>query len=183
MNTLKMRIAGFGGALMLLAGILTFGATPAYAAYYFHANGGSYWTQSGSSWTTTSNDGYCISGRGPCGSSLWYFQSTLNHGGCGYDEYGHWAMAAVLPYNGVSAAWIDGTGGGTMTGAGYGIAYNYGSASNLTINQNNYWEEFAPLATLYRTSDVDLSDGWSSAYACNSGTGLRVEYDEVRLDV
>ena len=70
-----------------------------------------------------------------------------------------------------------------MTGAGYGIAYNYGSASNLTIHQNNYLEEFAPLATLYRTSDVDLIDGWGPAYACNSGTGLRVEYDEVRLDV
>lgn len=180
----KLKSTRIAGLLMVAAFLIAgIGATPAYAAYYFHANGGAYWSQSGSGFWSTSDDGYCIDGRGPCGSSLWYFQSNMNHYGCGYDAYGHWDMAAVLPYDGVTAAWIDGTGGGTMYGAGYGIAYNYASASNLTINQNNYWEEFAPLATLYRTSDVDLHDGWGPGYACNGVDGYRVEFDEVRLDV
>jgi hypothetical protein len=181
MKSLKLRMVSV--FLVIIVGILTIGAAPAFAAYYYHANGGAYWTQSGSGWTSTSNDGYCISGRGPCGSNLWYFQSNMNHGGCGYDAYGHWDISNVTAYDGVTSAWIDGEGGGTMYGAGYGIAYNYGSGASLTINQNNYSEEFAPLGTYYRTSDVNLHDGWGPAYACNSLTGYRVEFDEVRLDV
>lgn len=167
-------------AAFLIVGI---GTTPAQAAYYFHANGGSYWTQSGSGWWNTNDDGYCVSERGPCGSQLWYFQSNMNHYGCGLDAWGDWEMAAILPYDGVTAAWIDGLGGGTMWGASYTVAYNYASGSYLTVNQNNYWEEFAPLDTRWRTSNVDLTDGCGPLYACNGVDGLRVEFDEVRLDV
>lgn len=175
------RVAGL--LMLVIVLFIVFGINQSYAAFYYHANGGSYWTQSGTGWFIKSNDGYCINGRGPCGSNLWYFQSNMNHGGCGYDAYGNWRMSVVLPYVGVTTAWIDGAYGGTMYGAGYSINYNFGSVSSLTINQNNYWEEFAPLASLYRTSNINLHDGWGPAYACNSITGYRVEFDEIRLDI
>ncbi len=72
-------------------------AQTASAALYYQANGGSYWSQSGSSWNYKSNDGYCVSGRGPCGSNLWYQQWTYNHAGCGYDEQATWRMSTVVP--------------------------------------------------------------------------------------
>lgn len=182
---MKHNIKLLFGFLVLVVGFVL-STNTALAAYYYHANGGSYWSQSGPSWTYVSNDGYCVSGRGPCGSSLWYFQWTYNHSGCGYDESGNWVMSQILPYNGATAAWIDGLGGGTMTGADYVVTYNYGSGYRPSVDQNAYGEQFVPLSPaggLYRTSSVNLTDGWSTYYSCNTGSGKRVEFDEIRLDI
>jgi hypothetical protein len=102
-----------GLSVVMLASVV--GVNQSFAALYYHANGGSYWMQSGSSWNIQYNDGYCVSGRGPCSSSLWYQQWTHNHAGCGYDEWGHWKMAQIVPYYGKVSAWIDGYMGGTMS--------------------------------------------------------------------
>lgn len=155
------------------------------AANYYHANGGSYWLQSGSAWNRVNNDGYCISGRGPCGSSLWYQQWTYNHAGCGFDEWGHWTMSKVVgsPYKGKVSAWIDGYMGGTMPAANYSIAYENGSSYYKPINQNLYYEMFVPLAELTRITAVDLTDSWGGNQICNSGNGYRVEFDEIKLEV
>lgn len=185
MKTLKKNLAFVIGTFIVMATTLV-STNVAFATLYYHANGGSYWSQSGPSWSYVSNDGYCVSGRGPCGSGLWYQQWTYNHAGCEYDEWGKWNMSAVVPYNGQTAAWIDGAGGGTMTGADYVVTYNYGNAYRPNVNQNIYYEQCAalsPTSGLYRTSSVNLTDGWSTYYACNSGSGKRVEFDEVRLNV
>ncbi len=155
------------------------------AGYYYHANGGSYWLQYGSEWSRRNNDGYCVSGRGPCGSSLWYQQSSMNHKGCGYSEWGNWKMSKIVdaPYKGKVSAWIDGTGGGTMPAANYSMSYENGSSYYKPLNQNLYWETFAPLAELTRITNVTLTDSWGGQYICNTVGGYRVEFDEIRLEV
>lgn len=183
MKSIKVTIV-----LGLLLMMVTFGTHQSSAATYYHANGGGYWLQYGSSWNKRSNDGYCVSGRGPCGSSLWYQQWTYNHKGCGYGEWGYWKMASVVPYYGKVSAWIDGYMGGTMPAANYSITYNYGSSHYPypAINQNNYYEQFvtlSPSTKLFRISDVTLTDSWGGNYICNTAGGYRVEFDEIKLEV
>jgi hypothetical protein len=172
-------------AVGVLSLIMTFMPGMANAAYYYQANGGSYYTQTGTSWVYAKNDGYCVSGRGPCGSSLWYSQWTYNHKGCGADEGATYKMSAVLPYKGTVAAWVDsGANGGTMSSADYMITYNGANAYYVGANQNKYGEVFMPIASnLYAINHVSLTDAWSTSMACNSGSGYRVEFDEIRLDV
>ncbi len=169
--------------IVLVALLMISFAHHASAAIYYQANGGSYWTQNGSSWSRVNNDGYCVSGRGPCGSSLWYQQWTYNHAGCGYDESGTWNMASVVPYSGKVSAWIDGYMGGTMPSADYTVSNNYGSANHVGINQNNYYEQFVPLGTFFRVQSVSLTDSWGPGYTCNGIGGYRVEFDEIKLEV
>lgn len=158
-------------------------ASSAFAQTYIHANGGTYWSQTGSGWNTISNDGYCVSGRGPCGSSLWYLQWNSNHGGCGSDATGNYTMASVVNFNGNTFAWIDSS-TGTMYGADYVVTYNGASGYSATVDQSSYSEAWAPIGTsLYRTSSVNETDGWGAAYACNSVTGKSVEFDEVKLEI
>lgn len=171
--------------LLMLAVLFFISSNGAEAANYYFANGGGYWTQSGSSWNIRYNDGYCISGRGPCGSSLWKQQWTYNHAGCGFDEWGHWTISsnAVVPYVGKVSAWIDGYMGGTMPAANYSISYENGSSYYAPINQNLYYEMFVPIAQLKRVTAVDLTDSWGGNQVCNSGSGYRVEFDEIKLEV
>lgn len=171
------------GAIILA---LTFSgafANQVFAQTYIHANGGSYWTQTGTGWNSISSDGYCVSGRGPCGSSLWYLQWNYNYVGCGYGATGKYTMSAVLSYPGDTYAWIDST-AGNMYGADYYVRYNGSSGVNLTIDQSPYYEQWAPIATnLYQTSRVDLSDAWGAALACNGASGYLVEFDEIKLEI
>ncbi len=154
-----------------------------FAANFYHANGGGYWTQYGSSWVRVNNDGYCVSWRGPCGSNLWYQQWTYNHQGCGVDESARWDMSQVVPYYGKVAAWIDGWGGGTMYAANYTIQYNNINNHTVAIDQNAYSEMFVPIANLYKVKSVTLNDAWGPGYICNSVGGKRVEFDEIKLEV
>lgn len=169
----------------VLVGVLMLGsfAGQALAGVWIHANGGSYWSQTGSEWQTISNDGYCVSGRGPCGSSLWYLQWSYNHNGCGYDETGYYTMASVQNYNGSTYAWIDSS-TGTMYGADYGVAYNYGSGYAATVDQSAISEGWATVALAkYRTTGVSETDAWGAAYACNGVSGKQVEFDELKLEI
>jgi hypothetical protein len=160
-----------------------------FAALYYQANGGMYWTQSGSEWHRVDNEGYCVSGRGPCGPNLWYQQWTYNHQGCGYDEMGHWLMANITYFPGKVSAWIDGYMGGTMRAASYSIAYGAGDSYPVSIDQNAYWETFVPLAYLNRVAHVTLTDTWGAnpkggiGYQCDGAGGYRVEFDEIKLEV
>jgi hypothetical protein len=62
MKKITIKIASFLVAIVALASF----AGNAFAQTYIHANGGSYWTQSGTGWNSINNDGYCVSGRAPC---------------------------------------------------------------------------------------------------------------------
>lgn len=173
------RVAPFLVAVLMLG---TFAGT-ASAQTYIHANGGAYWTQYGSGWNSISNDGYCVSGRGPCGSSLWYLQYNYNHSGCGYDSEARYDMASVVGYNGDTYAWIDSS-TGNMYGADYIVSYNYASGYNATVDQSAYYEAWATIALdKYRTSNVWETDGWGAGYACNGVSGLQVEFDELKLEI
>lgn len=179
MKNITFKIATFFIAL----GVLGLGGGVAFAQVWIHANGGSYWTQYGSNWGYISNQGYCVSGRGPCGSSLWYLQRTYNHSGCGFDEHASWRMASVQNYNGNTYAWIDSS-TGNMYGADYSVVYNGGSVFYANVNQGGNYEGWVPIARgLYRTSKVWLTDGWSYYYICNGVGGLRVEFDEIKLEI
>lgn len=158
-------------------------ASAVSAQTYIHANGGSYWTQTGSGWNSINNDGYCVSGRGPCGSSLWYLQYNYNHSGCGYDASARYDMASVVGFNGDTYAWIDSS-TGNMYGADYNVVYNFASMYNSTVDQSAYFEAWATVALdKYRTSVVWESDGWGNAYMCNGVSGLQVEFDELKLEI
>lgn len=170
-------------SLFILLGAFGFLGGKALAGVWIMANGGSYWAQYGSEWHNIYNDGYCVSGRGPCGSNLWYLKWSWNHSGCGNNEYARWNMASVQNYNGSIYAWIDSS-TGNMYGADYDVGFNYASYYSATVNQNAYYEAWAPVARgLYRISIVWLSDGWGSAYACNGISGKQVEFDEVKLEI
>jgi hypothetical protein len=173
------RVAPFLMAVVMLGSF----AGVASAQTYIHANGGGYWTQTGSGWNSISNDGYCVSGRGPCGSNLWYLQYNYNHSGCGYDADARYDMASVVNYNGDTYAWIDSS-TGNMYGADYDVVYNYASTYGSTVDQSAYYEAWATIALdKYRTSIVWESDGWGNAYICNGVSGLQVEFDEVKLEI
>jgi hypothetical protein len=176
-KSLFLRSVFLGLALSLIfAGL-------ASAQVFYHANGGSYWSQYGFAWNSIANDGFCISGRGPCGSQLWYLQWSWNHSGCGYDEYAKWNMAATKDFLGDTYAWIDRS-TGTMYGADYSVTYNYGSSYSSTVNQNAYSESWVTIALdKLRTSNVWLTDGWGPLYACNAVSGRQVEFDEIRLEI
>lgn len=179
MKKTTMKIAGFLVALVMLGSF----AGSALAQVYIHANGGAYWTQYGGDWNYISNDGYCVSGRGPCGSDLWYLQWNYNHSGCGYDSEAVWQMASVVGYNGDTYAWIDSS-TGSMYGADYIVSYNYASSYYANVNQSAYYEAWATIALdKYRTSNVWLTDGWSYYYECNGVSGKTVEFDEVKLEI
>lgn len=172
---------GFASFLMAFAVIGLF-AGQALAGVYIHANGGAYWSQWGSGWNSINNDGYCVSGRGPCGSSLWYLQWNYNHSGCGADAGGHYSMASNEAVNGDTYAWIDSS-TGTIYGADYAVGYNYGSSYAATVDQSAVSEGWATIALdKYRTVNVDESDGWGANYACNGSSGYQVEFDEVKLE-
>jgi len=179
MKKITLKVASFLVAIVALAGF----ASSAFAQVYIHANGGTYWSQSGTGWNSIANDGYCVSGRGPCGSNLWYLQWSYCHYGCGYDNYAVYSMASVVGYNGDTYAWIDSS-TGNMYGADYVVTYNYGSGYSATVDQSSYSESWAPIAMdKYRTSNVVESNAWGAYYACNGVSGLQVEYDEVKLEI
>jgi len=173
------RVAPFLMAVVMLGSF----AGIASAQTYIHANGGTYWSQSGTGWNSINNDGYCVSGRGPCGSSLWYLQWNYNTSGCRADANSTYTMASVVGYNGDTYAWIDSS-TGNMYGADYLVTYNYASSYASTVDQSAYSEAWATIALdKYRTSNVQHSDGWGAAYACNGVSGLQVEFDEVKLEI
>ncbi|MDO8578034.1 MAG: hypothetical protein Q7R50_02515 [Dehalococcoidales bacterium] len=92
-------------------------------------------------------------------------------------------MASVVGYNGDTYAWIDSS-TGNMYGADYLVTYNYASSYASTVDQSAYYEAWATIALdKYRTSNVQHSDGWGAAYACNGVSGLQVEFDEVKLEI
>lgn len=156
----------------------------AMAQVYIFANGGSTWSQGGAQWYIISNDGYCIYGRGPCGSSLWYLQWSWNHAGCGFDEWGRWDWPSSyeLPYLGKIYAWIDSS-TGTIYGADYVVTYNGASSYHVTVDQRAYAEAWAPVAiNLYKPANLTLTDGWGARYACNGLSGYQVEFDEIKLE-
>lgn len=168
-------------SILAIVAVLGLAAKPVFATNYFMANGGSYWMQIGSEWHTINNDGYCVSGRGPCGSSLWYLQWSYNTSGCGSNEAGHWNAASVQNANGSLYAWIDGS-AGNMYGADYNITYNSGSNLSATVDQSPYYEAWAPVITnLYRIDGLTLTDGWGNIYTCRGVGGLIVEFDEIKL--
>ena len=169
-------LAAFAAVIVLLSSSL-----PTNAQTYILANGGSYWTQSGTEWHIRNNDGYCISGRGPCGSSLWYHQWSYNHVGCGLDEWGRWTPPTVMAVGGEVSAWIDDV-HGTMYGADYNV--EHGGASDLRVSINQYLanDEWVPIASgITYINDVMLTDGWSYLYICNSISNKQVLFDEMRL--
>lgn len=179
MNKIVFRATFFLVAILMLFS----SAQTAFGSVYIHANGGSYWVQSGTTWASTSNDGYCVFGRGPCGSNLWYLQWSWAHNGCGYDALAQWNMASVVGYDGDTYAWIDSS-SGSMYGADYTISYNYASTYAPTVDQSPYFEQWATVAlNKYRTAAVFLSDGWGSAYICNGVSNVKTEWDELKLEI
>ncbi len=172
-------------AIIFLFAFLTIGsvAPQAKAQILYHANGGAYWSQNGGGWNTINNDGYCVNGRGPCGANLRYMQWNGSKSGCGSDALGRWNMSSVVGYLGDVYAWIDST-AGNMYGADYTVSYNYGSSYNPTVDQSPYYEQWATVALdKFRVSNVQLSDGWGNPYICNAVSGLRVEFDEIKLQI
>ncbi len=174
------------GALLVGALSVGFGASVAFAQVWIFANGGSYYTQYGSTsdWYKVSNDGYCISGRGPCGSTLWYYKWT--HGSpnaCASVQYAEWdwyGSSAVKLYPGDTYAWIDNS-SGTVELAYYTVNYNYGSGKSLRRAQSSYSEAWMPLGTdLYRTTGVWL---WDEGWGCSPEPNEEVEYDEIKLEI
>lgn len=179
MKKTLLRVAPFLVAVLMLGSF----TGNAFAQTYIHANGGSYWTQSGTTWASTSNDGYCVSGRGPCGSSLWYLQWSWAHSGCGYDALARWDMASVVGYDGDTYAWIDSS-SGSMYGADYWVAYNYASSYSPAMDQSPYYEQWGTVAlNKFRTSNVHLSDGWGNPYICNGVSNVQTEWDELKLEI
>lgn len=169
--------------IALIFGVSMFLGERAFAGVWIMANGGSYWTQSGTEWHNIYNDGYCVSGRGPCGSSLWYLKWSWNHKGCGNDENANWKMASVQYYNGSVYAWIDSSTGSTY-GADYTVIHNGISRYGSTVDQSAYYEAWAPVAKgVYKIQSLWLSDGWGGAYACNGVGGKQVEFDEIKLEI
>ncbi len=171
----------------LLAGALSigYGASDTFAQVWKFYNGGAYYTQYGSTgdWFKVSNDGWCVSGRGTCGSSLWYYKWTHGNSGCSIAQNAIWNWAgssAVKLYPGDTYAWIDSS-SGTAQWANYSIAYNYGSADTIRGNQNAYSEGWMPLGVnLYRSTNAQLDD---SGYGCASETTKEIEFDEIKLEI
>ena len=152
---------------------------------YIHANGGAYFTAFGNlaNFFYINNDGYCVSGRGPCDSSLWYLQWTWNHSGCGYEEYARYTMAAELNFYADTYGWFDES-TGNMTGADYSVVYNDISTYAATVNQNAYNDQWGTIALdIFKVKYVWETDGWGALYWCNGVSGLQVEFDEVKLEI
>lgn len=169
--------------LLGIFSLLTIVSQPFIAQAAVFANDGSYWWASGGDWKKIYNDGYCINGRGPCLSNIWYLRWTWNHSGCHADEsaYWDWPREYELYANGKVSAWIDSV-TGNMYGADYLVTYNYASSYWSTVNQSRYYDAWAPVSSwLYRPSNLRLTDGWGSQYICNGVGGLQVEFDEIML--
>jgi hypothetical protein len=168
---------------LLASSLVLFNPIQSFAQVYTHANGGSHWNQFGAEWHTRSNDGYCISGRGPCTSRLWYHQWTYHHNSCGpADEAGWWDMAEMKEYPGMISTWIDDR-NGTMTGAEYTTYYDGGYHLNTVTNQYYYNEEWVLLGkNLSRISTVALDDNYY--LPCHYfPKPMQVLYDEVKLEI
>lgn len=175
---------------LLTVGFLLANQRASALSITIQANGGSYWNQSGTEWHIRNNDGYCISGRGPCSSSLWYHQWTYNHAGCGpADEEATWTMANTFDAYGKVSAWIDKV-DGDMYGAEYTIFFKDPSGPGgigwvrKPVDQSIYYDEWVELASsLRKISQVELSDLWGTKYACNGVSGKRVLFDEIKHEI
>ena len=153
------------------------------AQVYYHANGGKYWTQHGTEWYRRDNDGYCVSGRGPCSPSLWYHQWTYNNpDGCKSSEGGQWNMSTMTEIKGKVSAWIDGR-NGTFPHAWYQTGYDgtWIITHSRKVDQFIYNEAWVPVGDgLPKIMGVNLYDG---GWCFSTPTPTRVLFDEIKLEI